>query len=61
MAYLVRLIVLTVCFIGGRGGGAGQARASIAAGGRGQGSNSNSGLKTERTQWLALIEQLNQK
>lgn len=46
---------------GGRGGGAGQARAQIAGGGRGQGANSNSGLKTERTQWLALIEQLNQK
>ncbi|KAL3159262.1 hypothetical protein ABBQ32_011226 [Trebouxia sp. C0010 RCD-2024] len=47
--------------MGGRGGGAGQARAQIAAGGRGHGANSNSGLKTERTQWLALIEQLNQK
>lgn len=46
---------------GGRGGGAGQARAQIAAGGRGHGANSNSGLKTERTQWLVLIEQLNQK
>ncbi len=46
---------------GGRGGGAGQARAHIAAGGRGQGANSNSGLKTERTLWLALIDQLNQK
>ncbi|KAL0030068.1 hypothetical protein WJX79_004816 [Trebouxia sp. C0005] len=47
-----------------RGGGrapTGQARAHIAAGGRGQGANSNSGLRTERTQWLALIDQLNQK
>lgn len=57
---LVCSFALIVC-AGPRGGGAGQARAMISGGGRGHGANSNSGLKTERTQWLSLIDQLKQK
>lgn len=54
-----------VHFVGGRqhqgGGGAGNARAMVAAAGRGGGTNSNTGAKIEKTQWLALIDDLNKK